>query len=398
MFFNFSNDADRINCGAVVDIGSGSVGVAIVVSDGREKQPKIIWSHRERVVISSVVDQSTDKLITTALFKAILELGNGGVRNLRHYDKKLSIQKVCVSISSPWSYTVTSTIDLNKDRAFTVTPKLVEELVKKAKKQSSEKVDRNLVAKKLDLVPVEDSTISITENGYLIKNPYSKTVKNISLTRLAGFAGTHLVESIQDSIDKILPEVDLEITTFMFTYYRALKKLNTKITDACLVDITAEATEIGIVRNQILEHTTHNSFGSYTLARKISAAASIPFEEALGYLRDNAIITELSLSEAKQAAVVSVITEYETSLLEVFRRSGDKLSTPRNIFLHADATTEAFFKKIIENTSQKSTGNTHNVYPVTSKYFENSDSEDTAILLSAYVFHKNLFGGDYIEK
>lgn len=97
--------------GAILDIGSGSVGVAIVASDPLQKNPEIVWSHRERMLLrdTDTIEQSA-KHITTALLNTILTLGSEGIRALRQHEKNSSIETMQVTISAPWSYTITKTV------------------------------------------------------------------------------------------------------------------------------------------------------------------------------------------------------------------------------------------------------------------------------------------------
>ena len=374
-----------------MDVGSGSVGMALVLSDPNLPEPKILWSHRERMLIRDEdTINASKKLMATTILKAFLELGNDGLRALRQFDKGADVGKIFVSIAAPWSYTVVKTISLGQEKEFLVTKKLLEELINKAALEGEESANKDALTKKLSLAQIGTETISVSVNDYVTRDPLNNEAKKITLTQLTELVESSLLEALQSAAGKILPSAKLLPNTFMATYYSALDELKPDTSEICLVDITAEATELGIVRNNVLEHVTHVPFGSYTIARKIAAATTTLKEEALGYLRENSIDTLKALSESKREKLNAVVEEYESAISDLFKRTGDALSIPKTIFLHTDAATENFFQTQLKEAAKKTTGAEHKVHLVTSKYFKEPGNHDSAILLSAYVFHKEL--------
>lgn len=392
----FGKDEKRY--GAVVDVGSGSVGVALVFSESKKPMPQIIWSYRERMLVrkSDSADMAK-KLMATTILKAYLELGNNGVRALRQFDKSARISRVFATVAAPWSYTLVKTISLKKDNDFEVTKKLIDELTSKASAAGRDEANKSAVAKKFSLTPIDNATIGVFANDYATRDPFGNTVNNLTVTQLTGMAESGIVKALESASNKIFPSAKLEINTFMSTYYSAMCELKPDTSETCLVDITAEATELGLIRNNVLERATHVPFGSYTLARKISEAISIPNEEALGFMRENAIDTKKALSESKKQMLDDIIGKYVTVISELFKQTGDALSIPKTIFIHTDESMESFFSLCVKEAAQKTTGLEHKIHLVTSKYFGPESKHDTAMLLSAYVFHKDIADPEYLD-
>lgn len=380
-----------------MDVGSGSVGMALVLSDPDLPEPQILWSHRERMLIR---DEDTlnasKKLMATAILKTFLELGNNGLRALQQFDRGATVGEIFISVAAPWSYTVVKTISLGQEKEFVVTKRLLDELVDKAALEGKESAKKDALAKKLSLAQIGTTTISASVNDYVTRTPLRNEARKVTLTQLTELVEDSLLTAILSASNKILPGAKLRQSTFMATYYSALRELKPDTSEICLVDITAEATELGIVRNNVLEHVTHIPSGSYTIARKISASTSILKEEALGYLRENGIDTLRALSENKQEKLTAVIKEYESAVSDLFRRTGDALSIPKTIFMHTDVATEIFFQNRLKEAAKATTGVEHMVHLVTSRHFKKTDEHDSAILLSAYVFHKNLSNLNWI--
>ena len=394
MLFKRGRRSSKLRFGAIIDIGSGSVGVAIVLSESGKKNPEIVWSYRERMPVRRQNTKESEKRLISTLLNVLMILGKDGIKNLQAVGGTREIKQVAVNISAPWSYTVTRTIHMRAERPFRVTRELLDELIEKSSDQAKSHISEKLLSDKLDLSVINNTTVKVTENGYVVNEPYRDDINKLSVSQLIGMTTSSLEKTIIETVEKILPSVNLEIDTFAYTYYQALSRLSPKTNEACLIDITAEATEIGIIRRGILEVSSHVPYGSYTLANSISTSLKITPEEALSYLRTTDGESAKLLSGEEQQKVNEVIAEYEAALVELFQRTGDALSLPRTIFMHTDHHTEKFFSDRITNSAHSSTNIDHSIHLVTSKFFSPTNEVDSALLLSAYVFHAGLYGKD----
>jgi hypothetical protein len=373
--------------GAILDIGSGSVGVAIVASDPTEKYPEIIWSHRERMLFRDTdVIEDASKHITTALLNTMLMLGSEGLIVLQEHERGASIDTIQVAISAPWSYTITKSVSYSNDEPFEITKKLIAELIEAAQEQALQAIDENDIIKKLGLEMITKATINISANNYNTQNAYGQTAQTVSVAHVSAISQKRLLDSIRDGKEKVLPRAAVERYAFMLIFYCVLRDLAPDTSEVCLIDVTFEATEIGIVRDGILKYSTHAPFGSYTIAREISSVCDVPKEEALGFIRGNTALLE-TLSTQKKSDLETVLANYEEKMVALFQRTGDTLSIPRPLFIHADVRLEPFFSERIKNAAMQATKSEHGVHLVTSKLFENSKINDSALLLSAYFFH-----------
>lgn len=394
--FSSKNKSD-IRYGLVVDVGSGSVGAALVSSDPSQKNPQIIWSHRERMAIKRETDlPNTAKNITAALVNCLLSVSSEGMKALKEHNKKASLKTIQIAISAPWSYTVNKTVSYSKEEPYEITKKLVRELTQVAEQQALEVIDENKVIEKLGLTTITKATVDISANGYHVQEAYGQCANHISISHISAIAQKHLLDAITETTDKVFPNVNLERYSFMLVYYCVLQRLAPDTTEICLVDVTFEATEIGIIRDGILRYSTHCPFGAYTLAREIAQACDIPEAEALGYLRGNKAL-ESNLGPEKLANLRSVVESYEKSVAALFRRTGDQLSIPRPVFIHTDARSENFFADSIKKAAAQATKTEHGIHLVTSKFLEEDTHNDSAILLSAHFFHK-MHGCDDFEQ
>lgn len=380
----FSSTALKSECGIVIDIGSGSVGIAIVMSPAVEGNMEIIWSCREyKLIKDTTTKQDAIKELNTALVNALLELGGSGLKALKSAYPKATPRYVQSTLSAPWSYTITKNIQFDDKKPFTITTDLLKQLIVTAQKQTLENTQDGTMISDLGLRMITDETVGVQLNGYTVSDPIGKVSSTIVLSHISALADAKILANIEDSMDKILPRGQIEHFSFMHLFYRVLRDLHPNTSEICLVDITDEATEIGIVRDNILQKTTHIPIGMYSLAREISSVCGIPKEEAYTYLKDS----DITISEKHRQSVQEVFESYQASVAELFSCTGDALSIPKTIFLHTAKTTEGFFAQQLKDAAKKATGSTHAVHLFTSELLADTSMEDTALGLSSYYFH-----------
>ena len=278
--FGFSSGVPQKKCGVIIDIGSGSVGVAIVLSDTQEAKPEVIWSHRTYVLIKDIVSTEIPmKEITTSLVNAFLQLGGDGVKALQEKDSSLHISAIQVTISAPWTYTITKSINFSDEHPFEVNETLIEELSKTAEKQAFVAILENEILQESQLEVIDNKTIHTSINGYPVKNPHKIKTREIIIAHITAITHKKIITVLEDSKNKVLPKTQMTTHSFMYMFYNVLKNLNPDTSEACLIDVTSEATEIGVLREGALTHVTHDSFGTFSLAREIATLCKIPKED-----------------------------------------------------------------------------------------------------------------------
>ncbi|MBY0309841.1 hypothetical protein K2Q16_01710 [Patescibacteria group bacterium] len=390
-FFNKHNDA---TLGVVIDIGSASVLVAFVSSDTKKPSPDIIWSHREHLSLRTAArDDQNAKNIMTALMNAALELDTVGRRVL---DQALpghsEPRHLAISVAAPWSYTVSKTIAYTSEEAFKVTPELVRELERTAEQKIELELNEDEVAASLGLTVVVRTTMAILGNGYTIGLATGQTATTLSLSRACAVVQSYLTAAVADLRDKILPHAQSRVHSFMLAYYHVARALYPTTSEYCLVDITYEATEIGVVRDGMLQYCTHTPYGAFSLARDIAERGGGTLEESYGRLTSDLFMTDENNKERKALA-----HEYELRLASLFHETGDTLTIPKTIILHVNLETEDYFSERLATAAAQVTKSTHHVIPVSNallKAYYNDDAvrdiktrHDTAMLISAQFFH-----------
>ena len=384
-FFKVKNP--NLRCAAIIDVGGGSVGIAIVTSESDTNTLKVIWSHREHMLIKEEPNEADFlREINTTVINALLELGNSGAKTLHEYDKSIKIQSILITLSAPWSYTVTKSVHYEDEVPFTVTDALITQLTQSAENETHAILAQTSKRVELGVRVITSKTVDVTLNGYSISNPTGKKCTTIDLAHISIAAQEKILQVIEDSCQKILPNVPTTQHSFMYLYYQVLKHLHPDTNEVCLIDVTNQATEIGIVRDNILRNTTYAPIGMYSLARSIAKACDIPKEEAFSILKTGTAIEE-TYTKSQVTAINTICTEYIHALAQLFTQTEDKIMVPKTFFLHTSTDTEQFFSLKIKEACAVASIENITVLLCTSELLEDTTMDDTALALSTYYYH-----------
>lgn len=406
----FNSAENPVRYGVILEIASGSVLAAIVRSERDTPHPDIIWSMREYAKRTTEQDLSISaKGVLTALINVTLATESAGRAALKTYDKTASLKYVQVSITAPWSYTISKVINYTETGTFTITTALITSLMEAAQKKIVEELKENEVASDLGLVIMTRATTDIQANEYRTLDPVGQKAETLTLTQVSGVAQTYITDAINEIHKKVLPHTAIERYSFMLLFHCVIRELHHNTTEYCLVDITDEATEIGIVRDGILRYCTHTPLGISSIARELATVLSLPIDEAHAFLREPYYSHALGEMKAEnRAKVEAILTEYQSAVTDLFHETGDTLSIPKVLFLHGGFQTETFFTEQIALAARAATNSTHNIHPVSTELLtEHYTAEqkqaimegnpDTAILVAAAFFHKQHHCNDFIQ-
>ena len=406
----FQVSPNPTRCGIIVEIGSGSVLVAIVRSEQGQPHPDILWSEREYIKRRTEHNlAATAKDILTSLMNAVLLVESEGRKALSIAVPGAKISHLQISITAPWSYTITKVISYSEEKTFTITHTLLKSLMDAAQKKIVEELKENELVSNLGLTITARATTDIEANDYRIQNPVGQHADSLTLTQVSAVTQTYLTEALDEIKHKVFPHSTVECYSFMLLFHCIIRDLHHSMTEYCLIDITDEATEIGIVRNGILRYCTHTASGIGTLARLLAETLSIPLDEAYSCMKEPNYSHLLSeISTEKRLKVEQVLANYQQKVTDIFHETGDALSIPKTLFLHGSFQTEEFFTEQIGLAAKAATNATHTVHAVTTELLtELYDPEqkkvlldknhDTAVLVAAAFFHKQHHCNDFIQ-
>jgi hypothetical protein len=272
--FRFGSRGDSSVYGVVFDIGSGSVGAAIVESNPERSLPTLIYSTRSSLRLS---DEAQDaRRVREALLAASLTLSQEGQSALRKHDSHGRITRMLVTCSSPWSHTLARSISYENDEPFKITKTLIHDLAESAEQEilSQLRAQNSRVGESFEVV--ERATMDIAINDYVILNPIHKTGISCSLAHMVGLVPTEIVSALHEVQSKLFPSAELKIHTYLLGLYCVLRDLYPGTHAFSIIDVTSEATELGIVEGGLLVENISIPFGTNTFLRGIMKETGSP--------------------------------------------------------------------------------------------------------------------------
>jgi len=172
------------------------------------------------------------------------------------------------------------------------------------------------------------------------------------------------------------------------------------MTEYCLIDLTYEATELAIIRDGVLQYTTHTNIGINTLVRNFAQRLQVPEGDARTLLKNSyeADSTD-GLKPSEKTTFTKLMNEYVEALEQLFHETGDALSIPKVIFLHGNTLHEQFFDNYISAAAKAATSSVHTIHNLSQELLAGKytatditqlgqNSIDTSTLLAAQFFHK----------
>lgn len=348
-----------------------------------EKHPNIIWEHREHIPLRNIESVSdSSRALVTSLMNCMMEFEGSGRVALESYSPGAKITTMQATVAAPWAYTTTRTIKYNQDEPFAVTKHLIQDLATAAGQQAIEEFGQQHSLESLGISETSRCALDTYANGYRLSAPNKQLASVVSVTHATALVRTEIIEAIQEMNQKLFSAAELQITSYMLANYFATRELIPHVYDVCLVDITDEATEIGIVRDGSLQYSTHVAFGRAAIAREVAAATKVPLPEAFSSFPDKETIQSNKELQA-------IFDSYTNTVKDLFKETGDRLTIPRNVYLQTDRSVESAFHPLIVAAAKAASKGTVQVTSITEVLSQRHQqtASDIPLIIAASFFH-----------
>jgi hypothetical protein len=386
--FNFRhNDSDAVY-GVLIDISSGTVGVAIVESPFGEKLPKLIYTHRNTMRVTKHGAEKSENIrrVREALFSAALTLSQEGKQALAEYNPNAVIKKLYITCSSPWSYTVARTVHYKNDEPFKVTHTIIDDLIQSAETEILNHLrDETEVADEKYSV-VERVTVDISINDYPVSQPLNLKGTSLGLSHVAGLIPQEILDAVNEVQEKLFPETELRAHTYMLIMYCVMRDIFPRLNSLCIIDVTGEATEFGVVENGLLIENTSIPVGSNTFVRNVMEATNKPATD---------IQSHMSLDNERAHLETDVfepyINEYENQLFNAITKILEHRTIPANIVITTHRPYEHFFAPIVKRVFKKALATDPHMLSIKESIIDeisHGAGDDVYLALGARFFHK----------
>lgn len=333
----------------IYDIGSGSVAGALVeLSKG--ENPRIIYSKRIPVNIQEDLDSGIlQKNLLKSLDEVSEKINKEGLQHLNFKRKRgRKIDSVTCTLASPWFVSQTKEIKIAKDQPFTVTKSLINKLIER---ETDKFQDSQLGKFKNDSSEViERKFTEIKINDYETKNPYGKKATEVDLALFMSIAPSDLLDEIEDVVSKYFFFDYIKFHSFALVSFSAIRDIHERIKDFVLLDITAEVTDVSIVKRGAVLETGSFPLGQNFLIRAVTKSLKTVPHEAISSLRR---YLRGEMNEKGASTLQKILSKAKEKWLKSFQDILVKLSAesyiPRTIFFMTDDDLAPWFAEVIKS-------------------------------------------------
>ncbi len=325
LFLSMGLFGKQTRSAALIDIGSASVGGALVIA--REGEPlRMCYSLREDVR-PEAEETDTDAMLRTLAYvtermhtEGLPQLGRlSGSRHLHH---------VVTSVAGPWQETTVRQIVVQDPHGFTFTRAVME----KAVRQTNPLPGR---------IISDTSVIATVLNGYHTESPYGKHVTKAELTVLTSTLDKFAAREITRTVKHAFPGHTIELTAFAPVSFAVIADLYPLQKDFVVIDVSGTATDAMIVKQGIIAGVRSIPTGIHTLMQAGRKAVPVATGRTMiDPARNHAFAPRVAEAEEHW------LTELE-SLLSAF---AEEHPLPRTVFLLADTHARDFLKRFIDGS------------------------------------------------
>lgn len=330
----------------LVDIGSGSIGVAVVESDSSQDAPLILYTHRERIRITRKKTQ--DELVRTlreALLSATLELSSNGMKALAAHDPHGRIDHIDVLYASPWSEVITRIIAIEHKETFKATPEFVDALIVEALSQSGSSEHEQTIFESTGQVVIHRATIDSSVNGYPVHAFTGQDATELRLAYMSELVPSAVRDTLKEAEKNLSASAPLIERSFVAAAYCAARTLHTDERDALLIEVTGEATECAVIEDGVLYENFSTLFGSNSFYRLLSDRLGTLEQEAVSHVRD--FIAQTTHEDVRDI-IVELRQSYKEQLMKVFDSIRTSYALANDLILVLEPETAPFFATMIE--------------------------------------------------
>ncbi len=329
---------------AIFDVGSGSVGGAIVqIPINKEELPSIIS------LVRTPINYNSDKINVNVFTKSMLKALGQTVESL-YKTKSGAPDKIICVLASPWYSSETRVVKIKKESPFVFTQKLANDLIKKEIETIAS--DHNKKNKTLynEIEIIEHYIMSVSLNGYDIDLPIGMHTEAIEMNIVASFSQKVFLDKICQVVSKTFHDIPVSFSSFIIASYFAIRDKYISPNSYLLLDIGGEVTEVGIVSKGVLKASLSFPFGRKTYFKYMCTKLEIELRDAQELFN---LYNSGQLSEEKRKEVEPLFKSIENSWSESFRNSVGNLphvlALPSTVFLTADHDMLPYFSKVVEN-------------------------------------------------
>jgi hypothetical protein len=333
----------------VLDIGSGSVGGAIVkipvvpasINEATQKSvlPVILKSTRVDIKVAEKVEFEKLLLATEKALTSVIKTLHNSTLGVP--------EKAYCTLSSPWYSSDARIVKNSREHSFVFTQRMADDLFNKeisnVTASYQNKYDMNSAPE-----IIEHHITSVTANGHPTRNPIGITTKSIEMSILVSVSPQVFLEYVRNAVSAVYSEMPVAFSSFAVSSFIAVSHRYVDTESFILLDVAGNITDLSIVSNGSFKTSISFPFGKSTLLKHVARALEIEVRDAEELC--NLYVAGI-LDQSKLKKVEPALQAAEEAWEKLFRESIESVRTmtnvPDTIFLTADTDALPWFKSII---------------------------------------------------
>lgn len=321
----------------LIDVGSSSVAGAYVRIDAQQRATIHYTARiplRTRNSENALADMEralaelTDVLLRDGAPEFARAVGNG------------KIDRVFVSVSSPWQETEVRVEQVSHKTPFRFTPHFMNDMIA-AKTKST----------RSGFSCINNLIISIILNGYEVTHPFGRMAHEASVVVLTSSLSCDVIDKVTATLRKTFHTHEIEFTAFAPVAYLALRDLYPHQKDFLIMDVTGEATDLVLVQHGILVEVASMPHGLNFLRRAaIEAGIATSTAEPLRAVEE-AVLIDTQHNKRFTAQMRKTCEQWIQELTDTLQSLTARYALPHATFLLVDETARGFLKRLLDETS-----------------------------------------------
>lgn len=299
---------------AVADVGSGSVGVAVVLA--QENAPlKVLVSRRTIFPQENRSAQQLNTLVVSQLGTiADAAIADHAATHQKEYGP---VTSACAVIRAPWTRSATVRVVSRFEKEKAVTQDLINTTAQQALEE-----EKNLDHSKL----IETSIVRVELNGYPTAKPAGKNAHQLAVSVLIGDCDTDLKVGVAEQMQRACATKETLIRSGTQAILSFLRQNNQLPHDCLVMDMSGEATNMIVIRKGISVGHEMVAEGVRSIVARCTAAG-LP-EESLSLIR---MAAHDQCSDNACDSIIAALAKAEPDLVRIFGEALSKLSVQRRI-------------------------------------------------------------------
>ncbi len=373
----------------VFDITSSSVAAALIQSGS--ESPEVLWSLRRDFPFQNRLELSR---LTKDMLVALQAVAEAAVAANERLFGAQKLDDIFVVFSSPWYVSQTTLLSFAHQKSVSVDGALSD-----IEGYLNEKERTLNAAKGATAMLMEKKIIQTRLNGYPTGNPRGKKAKSVEAAVLVSFLDTEVYRQTSEVFKRLFHRGTRTYHSSMLVLFSGIRDLFAEEEDFLLASVSGEATELALVRDDVL--IEHGSFpvGKNTLLRAIASSLKTTKDDAESRLE----LYRSGKSEAKESermsiALAAVQSDWESAFEGAVQKLSNGHTLPTSLFLVTELVLGEWFRAaLLENSTNAltMTGAPFSVVLLTPEHFSSHLSLGKSVLLDPYLALYALFAHKY---